>query len=235
VYMISATAVLMSIFFLWAYLPDVKNPFTGNYVQLLTSALRQVKRFALLRNVSLMGALQFGFFCAFWTTLTFHLSGAPFHFRSHNIGLFGLVAIAGALLAPLLGKKTDAGKTGNIRMLAISLILAGIALMMLFKTSVATLIISVLIMDVGIQAMQITHVALIYSLDETSHSRINTIFMTSVFIGGALGTSIGLFCWKYFSWIGVTGYMMLSAVLILLVLIKERKTNFFRQKSTVLK
>jgi predicted MFS family arabinose efflux permease len=229
VYLISAAMVFLSILFLRVYLPDVGNPFRGNYVQLLSSALRQVKRFSLLRNVALMGALQFGFFCAFWTTLTFHLSGAPFHFRSHNIGLFGLVAIAGAMMAPLLGKKTDAGKTGTIRMLAVSLIISGIVLMMIFRVSVIALIIAVLIMDIGIQAMQVTHVALIYSLDESSHSRINTIFMTSVFIGGALGTLSGLFCWKYFGWVGVTGYMLVSAVLIMFILIKERKTNFFSQ------
>jgi hypothetical protein len=114
-------------------------------------------------------------------------------------------------------------------MLAVSLIISGIVLMMIFRVSVIALIIAVLIMDIGIQAMQVTHVALIYSLDESSHSRINTIFMTSVFIGGALGTLSGLFCWKYFGWVGVTGYMLVSAVLIMFILIKERKTNFFSQ------
>jgi hypothetical protein len=53
--------------------------------------------------------LQFGLFCSLWTTLTFHLSGAPFHFQSSTIGLFGVVAIAGTLVAPIMGKRSDKG------------------------------------------------------------------------------------------------------------------------------
>jgi hypothetical protein len=48
----------------------------------------------------------------------------------------------------------------------------------------------------------------IYSLDETSHSRINTIFMTSVFTGGARGTLAGILCWQRWGWSGVTGHSL---------------------------
>ena len=204
------------------YLPDVINPFKGNYLQLLKSALQQVARFPLLRTTSVIGALQFGLFCSFWTTLTFHLSGPPFHYSTDIIGLFGLVAIAGALLAPVLGRKTDNGQTGKIRRIAIGLIIGSISMMMVFPVSVSVLILAVLLLDVGIQAMQVTNVALIYSLDETSHSRINTIFMTSVFTGGALGTLAGILCWQGWGWSGVTGHMLISALLISLIMRKEK-------------
>ena len=157
----------------------------------------------------------------------FLFSGAPFYFHSDIIGLFGLVAIGGALLAPVLGKKSDKGKAGYIRLTAISLVIISIVLMMAFRYSVLVLGAAVLLLDIGIQALQVTHVALIYTLDESSHSRINTVFMTSVFTGGALGTLIGLFCWQYMGWLGVTAYLILSAIIILLILIKEKNTNFF--------
>jgi predicted MFS family arabinose efflux permease len=225
VYLFSAAALLVVTLLLRIYLPDVKNPFKGNYLQLLASAIRQIRRFSLLRTTSVIGALQFGLFCSFWTTLTFHLSGAPFYFHTDSIGLFGLVAIAGALLAPILGKKTDNGLTGKIRRISISLIIGSILLMMAFPVSVPLLIMAVFLLDLGIQAMQVTNVAQIYSLDETSHSRINTIFMTSVFTGGALGTFVGLFCWQYWGWTGVTGHMLISAILIVLIMTKENKNE----------
>jgi MFS family permease len=221
VYLFSATALLLVTFLLRIYLPDVRNPFSGNYVQLLKSALSQVNRFPLLRSTSLIGALQFGLFCSFWTTLTFHLSGPPYYFHTDTIGLFGLVAIAGASFAPFLGKKTDRGISGQIRLMAISLITGSIILMMVLSKSTAALIIGVLMLDIGVQSLQITNVALIYSLDDTSHSRINTIFMTTVFIGGALGTLAGIFCWKYWGWAGVTGHMLVSAFLILFIMIRK--------------
>ncbi|HEY4789538.1 MAG TPA: MFS transporter, partial [Bacteroidales bacterium] len=104
VYGISAGLILSVLVLLRIYLPDVRNEFKGHYFQLLQSALLQIKRFSLLREASLVGGLLFGVFCSFWTTLTFHLSGAPFNFHANVIGLFGLVAIAGALMAPVFGK-----------------------------------------------------------------------------------------------------------------------------------
>lgn len=223
VYLFSAIALILVTILLRIYLPDVKNPFKGNYPRLLLSALRQISRFPLLRTTSLIGALQFGLFSSFWTTLTFYLSGAPFHFHTDVIGLFGLVAIAGASLAPILGKKTDSGKTGTIRYTAISILIGSIILLFLFPLSIPAMVIAVLILDIGIQSLQVTNVALIYSLDDTSHSRINTIFMTSVFIGGALGTYIGLLCWQHWGWWGVNVQMFISSILIFIIMRKEKR------------
>lgn len=222
VYGISAIAISVMVILLQITLPKVTNHFEGSYPKLLMSALQQVKRFRLLRSTSAIGALQFGLFSSFWTTLTFHLSGPPFYYHSDSIGLFGLVAIAGALMAPVLGKRADRGDSRRVRRIAVSLIIFSIIMMMIIPTSVIILVIAVLLLDVGVQAMQVTNVALIYTLDETSHSRINTIFMTSVFVGGALGTLAGVISWHQGGWLGVTGQMLIFAVFILWLVLKER-------------
>ncbi len=223
VYLISAIAVTLATILLKIKLPNVRTPFSGTYVQLLGSALQQIKRFPLLREVSVVGMLQFGLFCAFWTTLTFHLSGTPFNFSSDIIGLFGLVAIAGALLAPVIGKRADRGGSKNVRFIALGLIVVSILLMIWMPTNILVLVVAVFLLDVGAQAIQVTNVAMIYTLDESSHSRVNTIYMTSFFTGGALGTLIGIFCWKYGGWLGVNLQMLLFAVVISILLLKEKR------------
>ncbi len=223
VYLLSAVAVAGATLLLKIYLPDVRTPFEGSYARLLLSALRQIKRFPLLRRVSVVGMLQFGLFCSFWTTLTFHLSGEPFGFQSNIIGLFGLVAIAGALLAPLFGKKVDRGGGRQLRFLATGFIIVSVLLMLIFQTSVIVLVIAVLLLDVGAQAIQVTNVTRIYTLDESSHSRINTIYMTSFFTGGALGTLIGVICWDYGGWTWVNLQMLLFALIILGILLYEKQ------------
>jgi hypothetical protein len=65
-----------------------------------------------------------------------------------------------------------------------------------------------LLLDVGVQATQVTNVARIYSLDAQSNSRINTVYMTTYFIGGSIGTSIGLLCWNLGGWNLVTWQML---------------------------
>lgn len=223
VYLFSAVAVAAVTVLLKIKLPNVTTPFTGNYLKLLGSAVQQIKHFPLLRRVSVIGMLQFGLFCSFWTTLTFHLSGAPFNFSSDIIGLFGLVAIAGALLAPVFGKGMDRGESKRVRFMAVAMIIVSIVLMLLWPVSVAVLVVAVLLLDVGAQAIQVTNVAMIYTLDESSHSRINTIYMTSFFTGGALGTLVGIFCWKFGGWTWVNLQMLISAVLILALLVHEKR------------
>ena len=221
VYLLSAIMVAIFTVLLKIFLPDVRTPFKGNYVQLLGSALNQIRRFPLLREVTLIGMLEFGLFSSFWTTLTFHLSGDPFNFQSNIIGLFGLVAIGGALLAPIIGKRSDKGDANRVRLTAAGLMILSILMMMFFQHSVIALIAAVFLLDIGAQAIQVTNVAMIYSLDESSHSRINTIYMTAFFIGGALGTLIGVYCWKFGGWTWVTGEMLISAFLMLWILFQE--------------
>ncbi|MES1159590.1 MAG: MFS transporter, partial [Bacteroidota bacterium] len=87
--------------------PTSKPGFTGSYVSLLRSLGTLVREQPLLREAACINALGFATFGMFWTTMVLHLSGAPFHFRSNLIGLFGLAAAAGALAAPLVGGSAD--------------------------------------------------------------------------------------------------------------------------------
>jgi predicted MFS family arabinose efflux permease len=222
VYGFSAIMVFAVTLLLKIYLPNVRNRFSGSYWQLLGSALTQIKRFPLLRETALIGALQFGLFCSFWTTLTFHLSKAPFLFHSDRIGLFGLVAIAGAAMAPVFGKMADKGNANRTLLLTIVIMIFSVVLMKLLPGSVVALVIAVLLLDMGAQGMQVTNVALIYTLDETSHSRINTIYMTSFFVGGAIGTSVGLFCWQHGGWDLVTWQLLLWAFLVLVLVLRKK-------------
>jgi MFS family permease len=151
------------------------------------------------------------------------LSGSPFNFHADVIGLFGLVAIAGALMAPVFGKLADKGGANRSLILAVSMVIFSLVLMIIWPYSVAILIAAVLILDIGIQAMQVTNVAMIYTLDETSHSRINTIYMTSYFIGGALGTFVGLLCWQHGGWSWVTLQMLIWSLLALGIVLKSKK------------
>jgi len=223
VYGFSAMLIFAITLMIKATLPAVRNEFEGHYFQLLQSVIYQIKRFSLLRDASLIGGLLFGVFCSFWTVLTFHLSGPPFFYHSDTIGLFGLVAIAGALMAPYVGKLADKGNSNRSLLFAVGLIIFSLLLMKLLPNSTIILIIAVIILNIGIQGMQVTNVAMIYTLDQTAHSRINTIYMTSYFIGGALGTFVGLQCWKYGGWSLVTGQMLFWSFLALGMILKREK------------
>lgn len=226
VYGISSAMVTLGAIALFFTLPDRHQAmFNGNYVKLLGSSVEQLKRFPLLRKTALLGGLAFGIFCSFWTTLTFHLSGEPFNFGPEIIGLFGLLAIGGALLAPIFGKLADKGNPARSHIFSISLVLVSIVMVMFLPESVIAFIAAVLLLDVGVQATQVTNVATIYTLDATAHSRINTAYMTTYFTGGALGTFIGIRCWDTGGWHFVTWQLLLwgTACMVLAIWGLKRK------------
>jgi predicted MFS family arabinose efflux permease len=224
VYAISAGMVLLACIFLLTVLPVVRQTFQGSYAQLLGSTLQQIGRFALLRRTALLGALVFGVFCSFWTTLTFHLGGPPFNYASDSIGLFGLLAIGGALLAPVFGKQADKRHPARSLVLTIGLILAGILLVMALPNNLYATMAAVVLLDIGVQATQVSNVATIYTLDAAAHSRINTVYMTMYFLGGSIGTFVGVQCWHAGGWHLVTWQLFVWGVAALaLALVGWRK------------
>ncbi|MCC5655509.1 MFS transporter [Nostoc sp. XA010] len=232
VYGFSAVMILIVIALLNLYLPNVKNEFDGYYLELLKSTLHQLKRFSLLRESSLISGLLFGVFCSFWTTLTFHLSGAPFNFQSDIIGMYGFVAMsttgyayAGALMAPVFGKLADQGNSQRSLTLAVSMVIASLVIAKIASNSALAIALAVLLLDVGVQAIQVTNVARIYSLDAQSNSRINTVYMTTYFIGGSIGTSIGLFCWNLGGWNLVTWQMLAFTLLAFFIIVRPKRTT----------
>lgn len=225
VYGFSAVMVLIVTVLLKIYLPNVKNDFEGYYLELLKSTLHQLKRFSLLREASLIGGLLFGVFCSFWTTLTFHLSGAPFYFQSDTIGIYGFVAIAAALTAPIFGKLADKGNSRRSLTVAVSMVIASLVIAKIAANSALAIAVAVLLIDVGVQAMQVTNLARIYTLDAQSNSRINTVYMTTYFIGGAVGTTLGLFCWNLGGWNLVTWQMLVLTLLAFLIIVRPKITT----------
>ena len=130
-----------------------------------------------------------------------------------------MLAVAGALLAPYIGKIADKINPTFTKMLSVGMIVLSILLMKWFDTSLAAFIVATLLLDIGFQAVQINNLAQIYTLDESAHSRINTAYMSSMFLGGALGTFVGVYCWEHGGWELVTLQLLILSVASLAIII----------------
>lgn len=231
VYFVSAGMVLTIFVLQRIHLPEVAPKFKGNYLKLLKSTLLLIKEYSVLRQAALLGSFTFGIFSSFWTTLTFHLSTGPLNYTASTIGLFGLIAIGGALVAPYFGKLADKGNSYKSLLTTVGSIIGSVVLLKLFPLSLPVLIISIFFLDIGVQATQVTNFTRIYSLHEHAHSRLNTIYMTTYFIGGAIGTYFGLLSWKIGKWNVSTWQMLLWGAFALTVVIVSEKMNARRIKS----
>ena len=231
VYGISAGMVTIVFVLLKVYLPNIAPRFKGNYLNLLRSTLLLIKEYPVLRQAALLGSFTFGIFCSFWTTLTFHLGTSPLNYSTSTIGMFGLIAIGGALVAPYFGKLADKGNNYKSLLITVGFIIGSVILIKIFPLSVPVLVVCIFFLDIGVQATQVTNFTRIYSLHEHAHSRLNTIYMTTYFIGGAVGTFFGLLSWKIGGWGLSTWQMLLWGAFALVVVIVSEKVHARRLKS----
>ena len=173
------------------------------YCELLASLPPLLAREPVLRRHALIGALGFGAFSAFWTTLSFHLASLPGHYGSETAGLFGLIGAAGALAAIVSGRLADRIGPKPLNGAALGLAAASFALMAVAGRSLAGLAAGVIGMDAGIQGSQISNQARIYALPADLRNRINSVYMVCYFLGGALGSTLGARAWTAAGWSGV--------------------------------
>ena len=140
----------------------------------------------LLRQRMVMGATAFGCFSVLWTSVAFLLAGPPYHYGNAAIGLFGLAGLAGALAAPVAGRLSDHGH-GRLAMTGAILILLGSWGLLAFgQSSVVALIVGIVALDLGAQAMHISNQSAIYTLHGQARSRLTTAYMVAYFLGGVV-------------------------------------------------
>lgn len=204
VYVFAFCAMMVLIALLAKMLPaDTERPHTP-YLQLLRSTVRMALEDPMLRERSLYGALAFAAFSVLWTGLTFVLSAPPYCFNESRIGLFGLAGAAGAFSASGAGRLADKGKARFATGLFGAAITASYGLLWLGGHSLAAMVAGVVLLDVGVQGLHITNQGVIYRGSPGSRSRVTTVYLTSYFIGGALGSSLASAAYAWRGWPAVS-------------------------------
>jgi predicted MFS family arabinose efflux permease len=203
VYLMAAGMTVVLAVVLLRRLPgEGERPRIG-YGTLLRSATRLLVTESLLRRRALFGALGFAAFSVFWTTMAFLLAGAPYHYDDLTIGLFGLVGASGALCANVAGRWSDRGWTRTTTLAFAGLVLVSFLPLWWGRHNLTMLIVGIVLLDVGVQGLQVTNQSLIYRLAPDARSRVNSAYMVCYFTGGAIGSAVGSSIYESHRWAGV--------------------------------
>ncbi len=206
--------------------PVSRPHFSGSYGSLMKSLLSLVKEQPLLREAAVINALGFATFGLFWTTMVLHLSGPPFKYSSHVIGLFGLAAAAGALAAPLVGGSADKRNPRIAIGYGLGLLLFSFILLYVWADYVTGMIAGIVLLDLAMQGIHVSNRSRVYALIPSARNRLNTVYMTVSFIGTSLGSALGLFAWKQGGWAGVC----IAGILLTLVAFTVYGLTYKREK-----
>ncbi|MEN1833064.1 MFS transporter [Pseudomonas lijiangensis] len=176
----------------------------ASYGQLLFSLWALLRQQPVLRQRAFYQACMFATFSLFWTAVPLELA------RNHGlsqsqIAVFALIGAIGAIAAPISGRLADAGHS---RIATLGALLLG-ALSFLpglipAPYNLIGLAVTGVVLDFCVQMNLVVGQRAVYALDAASRSRLNALYMTSIFIGGAIGSSVASVLFDHGGWVWIS-------------------------------
>jgi len=211
IYLLSAGLTLLMALLLLRVLPrdEVVQPPSG-YVELIASVFSLFRQEPVLRQRAILALLTFASAMVLWTPMVLPLAAPPLSLSHSEIGLFGLAGAAGALAAARAGHLADRGLGQWVSGLSLLLMVASWLPIALTQSSLWALLLGVITLDLGLQAVHVTSQSMIYNVRPEAQSRLTAGYMLFYSIGSALGsiTSTAMYAWA-----GWTGVCLLGAAI----------------------
>jgi predicted MFS family arabinose efflux permease len=182
-------------------MPRYRPPARLHYGQIIGSMARLVVEMPVLRVRSACQALLFSAFNLFWTAAPPMLA-EHFHLTGNQIGLFALAGAGGALAAPLAGRLADRGhgraaSLGAMAVVGLGFWLSGWAVA---GSSLAVLVAVTVAIDAAVQINHIATQRILLSGPAETRGRVNAIYTTSCFVGGAIASVLGTISYHRGGW-----------------------------------
>ena len=177
-----------------------------SYGRLLASLWPLVRDNRPIRESMIIQSLLWACFNAFWVNLAALLKAGPWHLGSAWAGGFGIIGAAGAFAASLGGNATD--RVGFRKVIGASIGIATLAYLILSgaATSLTMLIVGVIVLDIGVQSGLVSNQTRAFSVDPKAQGRINSLYMTATFFGGAFGATVSGWLMSRFGWSGIVAF-----------------------------
>ena len=223
VYWAGAAATLTMAVLLARALPSAPPATRLGYGQVLQSLGQLLRQHPRLRSRALIGGLGFATVSVLFSTMALLLAGPAYGFSDTQIGLIGIVGIAGALMANVAGRLADQGREQSATLAGALLMLLGWALLWQGGHSLWAFLLGFLVVDGALQALHISNQNVVYALAPEARSRINAVYMTTYFIGAASGSAVGAWAWLHAGWGGTSLAGCVLGVLTLAVVLWDRR------------
>ncbi|MDO9429129.1 MAG: MFS transporter [Methylobacterium sp.] len=208
-----------------ATLPRTAQTRPLRYRALMVSILHLTRTQPALRRASLCQGLLFASFNAFWTTLALLVEAPPFDLTAAGAGLFGVIGVVGAFIAPVSGRYTD--RRGARPVVVVGSLFVVAAFVVLWAGGAVSLVavgLGVLLIDIGLNGALIANQTRVYALVPGARGRVNTVLFTVMFVFGAIGAFAGSQAFLMAGWPGVCAVGLVLSGAGLLVALLERGT-----------
>ncbi|MEE4454003.1 MFS transporter [Novosphingobium resinovorum] len=209
---------------LWLLLPRHRGAGTGSYGAILASMLELFRAEPLLRRRAFYQACLFCAFNLFWTAAPLLLQ-RRFGLSHEGIALFALAGAGGALAAPIAGRMADRGLIGRGTVIAMGAVGISFALTVpaLALGSVLAIAVLAIGLDAGTQGNQVLSQNVVYGLRPHARGRINALYMSLMFSGGAVGSAMAPLLFVRGGWPACVAAGTALALIALIAFAAERR------------
>lgn len=216
IYGLASAAILVLAVVMWRAIPVLKPRKRIPYGRLLCSVVQVTLRHRRGKVIPLFGASLMCVFTAFWTGLTLLLAAPPFSLPASHIGLVSLLGVLGVIGAQFTGKVFDRGWALPAIGIGLVITLAAITIAGFGSSSIVAIFIAIALLSVGTQSVLVLLQTMMVSINPAARSRLNTAYVVSNFIGGAIGSTLAAVLWHVGQWPAI---MTCSALVVVLSLI----------------
>jgi predicted MFS family arabinose efflux permease len=231
VYLLSGMVILAFAVVMWLKLPVARKSHQLTVLQIYRSLFTLAVDQPHLIRRGLAGGIGFGILALIFTTMTFILANAPYHFNDFQIGLFGIVGLAGVFATPWAGKQIAKGLENKIALICMWLLVLAWIPLFFAQQSLLAYAGGVILAYFGLSAFHVLNQNLVYRISAQARSRINSIYMTLYFGGAALGSLVAVYTWKHWGWSVCVAVGLAMAILSFII----DRIDFYAMKKTVIK
>lgn len=191
------------------------------YRALFGSLAGLLRRHAVLRRRAAIQFFLFGAFTVFWTTVPLLLASPAYGMSQVGIAAFALLGVTGAAVAPFVGRAADRGQGARATTFALIAAAASFALCAIggagTMLALALLVVAGVLLDCGAASALVVGQRTVLTLGEEARSRLNGLFFSIFYMGGAVGSALGAYAYVAGGWIASSalGFAMTCAALAL--------------------
>lgn len=219
IFAMSAVLIAVLTILMARLLPQRRPASSTSYRELIVSLGKLFMSTPLLRRRAFYQAFLFGAFSLFWTAIPMQLTDR-FGMSQQGIALFALAGVGGAVAAPIAGRLADKGWTRLLTGLAMAIAAIAFALTYFFQnhstTDLVLLVLAAIMLDMAVSGNLVLGQRVIYSLSSEARGRLNGLFMSIFFVGGAIGSFLASWSYAYGGW-DVTSWIGTALPLVALV------------------
>jgi predicted MFS family arabinose efflux permease len=189
VYAASAMAELGAAILLLRLLPtQPSRQVCVTYAALIRSFWKLFAEVPILRTRGILAFFTFFAVTTLLTPLVLPLTAPPFSYSHTVVGLFGFAGVAGAMGAVSAGRLADRGYAQLVSGVALGIMVLSWGSAVLLPQSIWFLVIAVIAMDYGLQAVHVTNQSLIYRVRSDAQSSLAAAYMIFYAAGSGAGS-----------------------------------------------